>query len=302
MAAVAAAAAAAAAAIASIEAAESSASASASVSASAGAAAAPLLPCSAVAASAPGAGAGQPLPPGAAIVSGFSQHALGGGGAALLSAILAARGTANQHNAALLSAFLNQDPNRQEGHQHPALASNRNLSPHLSALLAAGSQVSPQVAFAAQMAALQAATSSSSSSTSSSTTSSGLLRGGRGVAMGGTAVGGAAAGAGGKRKLLWQGRPGERSATKELWENLNFGSKDQNTKFRKLMGIHGKQDDEEGGEATVMDVAAHSESTKALQKQEEVFRDLDAQYSLARAHTHTQRGTGLGFHSRSFEY
>ncbi|XP_078741920.1 uncharacterized protein LOC144955622 [Lampetra fluviatilis] len=117
------------------------------------------------------------------MLTGFSQHALGGGGAALLSAILAARGTANQHNAALLSAFLNQDPSRQEGHPHPALAANRNLSPHLSALLAAGSQVSPQVAFAAQMAALQAASSTSSAS-------SGILRGGRGVAMGGTAVGG----------------------------------------------------------------------------------------------------------------
>lgn len=29
----------------------------------------------------------------------------------------------------------------------------------------------------------------------------------------------------------------EKSQTAELWEKLNFGNKDQNVKFRKLMGI-----------------------------------------------------------------
>lgn len=31
------------------------------------------------------------------------------------------------------------------------------------------------------------------------------------------------------------------------------------------------------------------------QKQEEIFRNLDKQYAVARASTHTHRGTGLGF-------
>lgn len=29
----------------------------------------------------------------------------------------------------------------------------------------------------------------------------------------------------------------DKSQTAELWERLNFGNKDQNVKFRKLMGI-----------------------------------------------------------------
>lgn len=29
----------------------------------------------------------------------------------------------------------------------------------------------------------------------------------------------------------------DKSQTAELWEKLNFGNKDQNVKFRKLMGI-----------------------------------------------------------------
>lgn len=39
------------------------------------------------------------------------------------------------------------------------------------------------------------------------------------------------------------------------------------------------------------------ESYKTLKQQEEVFRNLDAQYEMARSQTHTQRGMGLGFTS-----
>lgn len=34
-----------------------------------------------------------------------------------------------------------------------------------------------------------------------------------------------------------------------------------------------------------------------MKQQEEVFRNLDAQYEMARSQTHTQRGMGLGFTS-----
>ncbi|KAG7476619.1 hypothetical protein MATL_G00084830 [Megalops atlanticus] len=93
-----------------------------------------------------------------------------------------------------------------------------------------------------------------------------------------------------KRKMLWQGKKeGDKSQTAELWEKLSFGNKDQNTKFRKLMGIK----DEEGSGPNLMD----DESLRTLKQQEEVFRNLDAQYEMARSQTHTQRGMGLGFSS-----
>ena len=41
----------------------------------------------------------------------------------------------------------------------------------------------------------------------------------------------------------------------------------------------------------------NEEGLKTLQKQEEMFRNLDVQYEMARSQTHTQRGMGLGFGS-----
>lgn len=43
----------------------------------------------------------------------------------------------------------------------------------------------------------------------------------------------------------------------------------------------------------------NQEGMKTLQQQEEMFRNLDVQYEMARSQTHTQRGMGLGF-STSF--
>lgn len=43
----------------------------------------------------------------------------------------------------------------------------------------------------------------------------------------------------------------------------------------------------------------NEEGMKTLQQQEEMFRNLDVQYEMARSQTHTQRGMGLGF-STSF--
>ncbi|KAI2664027.1 Arginine/serine-rich coiled-coil protein 2 [Labeo rohita] len=85
-------------------------------------------------------------------------------------------------------------------------------------------------------------------------------------------------------------KEGDKSQTAELWEKLNFGNKDQNVKFRKLMGIKGEEEGCSSG-------AANEEGLKTLQQQEEMFRNLDVQYEMARSQTHTQRGMGLGFSS-----
>ncbi|XP_026575138.1 arginine/serine-rich coiled-coil protein 2 isoform X3 [Pseudonaja textilis] len=150
---------------------------------------------------------------------------------------------------------------------------------NVAALLASGTQVTPQIAMAAQMAALQA----------------------KALAETGIAVPSYYNPAAvnpmkfaeqeKKRKMLWQGKKeGDKSQSAEIWEKLNFGNKDQNVKFRKLMGI--KSEEEAGGSSSV-----DEESYKTLKQQEEVFRNLDAQYEMARSQTHTQRGMGLGFTS-----
>lgn len=53
------------------------------------------------------------------------------------------------------------------------------------------------------------------------------------------------------------------------------------------------------GDDDEADVAkpVNEEGLKTLQKQEEMFRNLDVQYEMARSQTHTQRGMGLGFSS-----
>jgi hypothetical protein len=84
-----------------------------------------------------------------------------------------------------------------------------------------------------------------------------------------------------KKKKGW----GDKSQSAEIWEKLNFGNKDQNVKFRKLMGI--KSEDEAGCSSV------DEESYKTLKQQEEVFRNLDAQYEMARSQTHTRRGVGF---------
>ncbi|KYO39718.1 zinc finger CCHC domain-containing protein 8 isoform C [Alligator mississippiensis] len=129
---------------------------------------------------------------------------------------------------------------------------------NVAALLASGTQVTPQIAMAAQMAALQA----------------------KALAETGIAVPSYYNPAAvnpmkfaeqeKKRKMLWQGKKeGDKSQSAEIWEKLNFGNKDQNVKFRKLMGI--KSEDEAGCSSV------DEESYKTLKQQEEVFRNLDAQ-------------------------
>uniref|UniRef100_A0A8C1UQX8 Arginine/serine-rich coiled-coil protein 2 n=1 Tax=Cyprinus carpio TaxID=7962 RepID=A0A8C1UQX8_CYPCA len=149
---------------------------------------------------------------------------------------------------------------------------------NVAALLASGTQVTPQIAMAAQMAALQAKTLAETGIAVPSFYNPSAVNPMKFAEQEK------------KRKKLWQGKK-EGSQTAELWEKLNFGNKDQNVKFRKLMGIKGEE--EEGSSSG----AATEEGLKTLQQQEEMFRNLDVQYEMARSQTHTQRGMGLGFSS-----
>ncbi|XP_020511567.1 arginine/serine-rich coiled-coil protein 2 isoform X1 [Labrus bergylta] len=159
-----------------------------------------------------------------------------------------------------------------------AAASNPGLN--VAALLASGTQVTPQIAMAAQMAALQAKTLAETGIAVPSYYNPSSVNPMKFAEQEK------------KRKMLWQGKKEgvrDKSQTAELWEKLNFGNKDQNNKFRKLMGI---KDDEAEAPKPLND-----EGMQTLQKQEEMFRNLDVQYEMARSQTHTQRGMGLGFTS-----
>ncbi|KAA0716253.1 Arginine/serine-rich coiled-coil protein 2 [Triplophysa tibetana] len=150
---------------------------------------------------------------------------------------------------------------------------------NVAALLASGTQVTPQIAMAAQMAALQAKTLAETGIAVPSYYNPSAVNPMKFAEQEK------------KRKRLWQGKKeGDKSQTAELWENLSFGNKDQNVKFRKLMGIKGEEESGPSG-------AVNEEGMKTLQQQEEMFRNLDVQYEMARSQTHTQRGMGLGFSS-----
>ncbi|XP_061116193.1 arginine/serine-rich coiled-coil protein 2-like isoform X2 [Conger conger] len=165
----------------------------------------------------------------------------------------------------------------------PAVAAAGPSVLNVAALLASGTQVTPQIAMAAQMAALQAKTLAETGIAVPSYYNPSAVNPSKFAEQEK------------KRKMLWQGKKeGDKSQTAELWEKLNFGNKDQNVKFRKLMGIKGE---EEG----VVPGAINEEGLRTLQQQEEMFRNLDVQYEMARSQTHTQRGMGLGFSSRGMD-
>ncbi|KAL7391826.1 hypothetical protein ABVT39_015460 [Epinephelus coioides] len=160
-----------------------------------------------------------------------------------------------------------------------AAAATSNPALNVAALLASGTQVTPQIAMAAQMAALQAKTLAETGIAVPSYYNPSAVNPMKFAEQEK------------KRKMLWQGKKeGDKSQTAELWEKLNFGNKNQNVKFRKLMGIKG-EDEAEAAKPL------NDEGLKTLQKQEEMFRNLDVQYEMARSQTHTQRGMGLGFTS-----
>lgn len=98
-----------------------------------------------------------------------------------------------------------------------------------------------------------------------------------------------------KRRLLWGAKKetppvGEpvvdAAGSSKAWQAATFkGDNDgkMTEKFKRLMGIK--------GEGT----AAPPEGSTLIQKQEEMFSNMEAQYQVARMATHTHRGIGLGF-------
>ncbi|KAJ8380269.1 hypothetical protein SKAU_G00010470 [Synaphobranchus kaupii] len=159
----------------------------------------------------------------------------------------------------------------------PVVAATSTSVLNVAALLASGTQVTPQIAMAAQMAALQAKTLAETGIAVPSYYNPSAVNPMKFAEQEK------------KRKMLWHGKKeGDKSQTAELWEKLNFGNKDQNVKFRKLMGIKGE---EEGD----VPAAINEEGLKTLQQQEEMFRNLDVQYEMARVPDTHAEGHGPGF-------
>ncbi|XP_076625662.1 uncharacterized protein LOC143344016 [Colletes latitarsis] len=105
-----------------------------------------------------------------------------------------------------------------------------------------------------------------------------------------------------KRKLLWanktkqdEGKTSTTASTANTWVGTTF-THDQDgkvtAKFKRLMGI---KDDFP---------AASAAGTKPdiLKKQEEMFNNMEQQYEVARATTHTQRGVGLGYATGGYQF
>lgn len=114
-----------------------------------------------------------------------------------------------------------------------------------------------------------------------------------------------------KRKLLWANKAKQDEGNKtaavgstNTWLATTF-TQDQDgkmtAKFKRLMGIK--------GEVAAAAAAASSSSTQSpgqkpdiLKKQEEMFSNMEQQYEVARATTHTQRGVGLGYASSGYQF
>ncbi|CAL7939108.1 unnamed protein product [Xylocopa violacea] len=105
-----------------------------------------------------------------------------------------------------------------------------------------------------------------------------------------------------KRKLLWvnkskqdEGKTSTAASTANTWVGTTF-THDQDgkvtAKFKRLMGI---KDD-------LPTAPAAGTKPDILKKQEEMFNNMEQQYEVARATTHTQRGVGLGYATGGYQF
>ncbi|XP_024939871.1 arginine/serine-rich coiled-coil protein 2 isoform X3 [Cephus cinctus] len=106
-----------------------------------------------------------------------------------------------------------------------------------------------------------------------------------------------------KRKLLWANKSksdeGKKTttaaSTANTWVGTTF-THDQDgkvtAKFKRLMGIKGDL-------PTAPPAGAKPD---ILKKQEEMFNNMEQQYEVARATTHTQRGVGLGYATGGYQF
>ncbi|XP_026824405.1 arginine/serine-rich coiled-coil protein 2 isoform X2 [Ooceraea biroi] len=107
-----------------------------------------------------------------------------------------------------------------------------------------------------------------------------------------------------KRKLLWANKSKQdnsnstsaAASTANTWMGTTF-THDQDgkvtAKFKRLMGI---KDDMTPSAPTV------GAKPDILKKQEEMFNNMEQQYEVARATTHTQRGVGLGYATGGYQF
>ncbi|XP_043289401.1 arginine/serine-rich coiled-coil protein 2-like [Venturia canescens] len=106
-----------------------------------------------------------------------------------------------------------------------------------------------------------------------------------------------------KRKLLWankskqeEGKTATGASTANTWMGTTF-THDQDgkvtAKFKRLMGI---KDD------TPIVSQQTGNKPDILKKQEEMFNNMEQQYEVARATTHTQRGVGLGYATGGYQF
>ena len=89
-----------------------------------------------------------------------------------------------------------------------------------------------------------------------------------------------------------------------VWQNLKFDGDQGNMmteKFRKLMGIKGQSCDKPNIDSKsskgTCETKTQTQNLNALENQNNLFKNLDMQYAVARMSTHTHRGVGLGFSS-----
>ncbi|XP_020287257.1 serine/threonine-protein kinase fray2-like isoform X4 [Pseudomyrmex gracilis] len=106
-----------------------------------------------------------------------------------------------------------------------------------------------------------------------------------------------------KRKLLWANKSKQDdgnsasniASTASTWIGTTF-THDQDgkvtAKFKRLMGIKGDL-------PATPTVGAKPD---ILKKQEEMFNNMEQQYEVARATTHTQRGVGLGYATGGYQF
>ncbi|XP_019698130.1 arginine/serine-rich coiled-coil protein 2 isoform X2 [Harpegnathos saltator] len=104
-----------------------------------------------------------------------------------------------------------------------------------------------------------------------------------------------------KRKLLWNKSKDDGNSTStaastaNTWMGTTF-THDQDgkvtAKFKRLMGIKGD----------LPNASAVGTKPDILKKQEEMFNNMEQQYEVARATTHTQRGVGLGYATGGYQF
>ncbi|XP_032691622.1 arginine/serine-rich coiled-coil protein 2-like isoform X2 [Odontomachus brunneus] len=106
-----------------------------------------------------------------------------------------------------------------------------------------------------------------------------------------------------KRKLLWANKSKQddgnstsaTASTANTWMGTTF-THDQDgkvtAKFKRLMGIKGD----------MPSVPTVGTKPDILKKQEEMFNNMEQQYEVARATTHTQRGVGLGYATGGYQF